>query len=274
MKTNKTFLRFIILFVITLLFSNNLLSQFVTYGSKKFKPARVTIEHLLVYEQPIPNLFSNISDYFSFKGYGVKYGFGTQVNIKLATDKKGKIRPYLSLAYSLFLGNDNSRGYIDSNVINYGFPLNKTYSGVPGTSKLYLHFITAGIGIEYAFLNKTRWIPYLGLEMDFNVLMGTYRQTLSGLAQTSFTIKPAVRFGAALGGGVQVRLSKAIGLVFSSKFKYANLIGKSSEFVQEQNKMKLLDKSAANLNSTLSKDRHIMYIDLMLGVAYYIGRAK
>lgn len=255
----------------TLLVTGNLFSQ-IYYGTKKFKPAALTIEHLLIYEQPLPNLYSKISDFFSFKGYGVKYGFGTQINLKLATNKKGTIRPYLSLGYSLFLGNDNGTAYIDSNVINNGFPLNKTYSGVPGYSKMYLHNITTGIGIEYAFLNKTRWIPFLDIEIDFNILMGTYRQTPNGLSTVSFTIKPAVRFGAALGGGLQVRITKVFGLVFSTKFKYANLIGKSSEFVTEQNKMKILDKSATNLNSSLSKDRHIMYIDLMLGVAYYIGK--
>jgi hypothetical protein len=243
--------------------------------SKKFKPPQVNIELLFSYSQPLPNMYGTISDFFAFKNYGVKNGLpGAQINVKLSADKKGRILPYLSLAYALFYGRDNGTAFIDSNIINSGYPLpgSTLYNTVSGSSKIYIHNFSAGLGFSYAFTNKTRWTPHLDAEADLNILFGTYRQTPYNAAEVSFTIKNAVRFGFGVGAGIQVRLSKAFGLALTTKYKFANILGKSSETLHEQNKMTLLDKANTGINSYLSKDRQIQYIEMMLGVSFYIGR--
>jgi hypothetical protein len=243
--------------------------------SKKFKPPQVNIELLFSYSQPLPNMYGTISDFFTFKNYGVKNGLpGAQINVKLSADKKGRILPYLSLGYSPFYGKDNGTAYIDSNIINSGYPLpgSTLYNSVTGSSKMYLHIFNAGLGFSYAFTNKSRWTPHLDAELDMNMIFGTYRQTPYNGNETSFTIKNTIRFGFGAGAGIQVRLSKAFGLALTTKYKFANVLGKSSERLYEQNKMNLLDKANTGINTYLSKDRQIQYIEMMLGVSFYIGK--
>jgi hypothetical protein len=48
---------------------------------------------------------------------------------------------------------------------------------------------------------------------------------------------------------------------------------KKSDFFEE-NKMNLLDKAATDLNSHLSKDRNMGYIELYLGATIYLGKTK
>jgi hypothetical protein len=250
--------------------------QIKTYTSKKFKPSVVTVEVLFNYSQPITHLYSDIQRFFSFEGYGVKNGFGSEINVKLTADKKGMIQPYATLGYNLFLGSDGNNAYIDSNVLNI-YPLSgsRYYGPISGTSKMFLHNFTFGLGFSYLFVNKTRWAPFLGADLDLNVLFGTFRQTPNvgpDMSERSFTLKEAVRFGFGIGGGVQLRVSKYIGFLFAAKYKFTNVLGKDSKLSTELNKFYLLDKKDTGLNTHLVKDRQIDYLQFSLGLAFYIGR--
>jgi hypothetical protein len=225
-------------------------------------------------------MYGDVADFFTFTNYGVKTGFGAQINVKIAANKKGTIRPYATFQYSLFLGNDNSTAHIDSNIINNGYPLtgNRIYGKVPGVSKMYLHIFSAGLGFGYDFVNKTRWTPFLGLEGNLNIIFGTYRQDPSqGLPGTipgevSFTIKQTARFGIAFASGINFRIHKFVGFSLLAKYKYANLLGISSNRIIEQNKMELLDKGDPSINSYLSKSRSIQFLEFALGVSFHIGK--
>ncbi|MGH2574135.1 MAG: hypothetical protein ACRDFC_00380 [Ignavibacteria bacterium] len=252
-------------------------------SKRKFRPALITFEFLATYNQPLPNLYGDVAEFFTFRNYGVQFGYGAQLNIKLSANKKGTNRPYLSLGYANFIGRDNNRAYIDSNIIAYGYPLpgSQQYSSTDGKSKIFLHNFNAGVGFEYAFMNKTRWTAFLGAEVDLNVIFGTYRQdpgTVRGnnpAGEVSFTIKQAARFGFAVGGGVQLRIHKNVGFIFSTKYKLTNVLGKDSKRTEasfDLNKMNLLDKSASDLNTMLNKDRNINYFEFGLGIAFFAGR--
>jgi len=268
----------ILLFVIFIT-ADSSYSQVKKYTSRKFKPSKVTIEVLFNYSQPLPNMFGEVGDLFSFKSYGVKYGLGSQINVKLSADKKGKIRPYISFGYSLFMGRNSSTAFLDTNRISI-FPLPglASFRSTPGTSRIFLHNFNVGPGFEYAFVNKTRWTPHIGAEFDLNILFGTYRQTPNDAAgagpegQVSFTIKQAVRFGFGVGAGIHLRVHKIVGFAFCTKYKFANVLGKNSNRTTEENKMDLLDKSATDLNAILSKDRHINFFEFMLGLVFHIGK--
>jgi len=276
MKTLK--FKSIIFIIVVFCFPSFLNSQ-VIY-TKRYKPPQVAIELLFSYPQPLPGLFGDIGKFFTFSSYGVKSGIiGGQINVKLVTDKKGRIRPYLTTGYSLFQGKDNGSAYVDTNAgTNNGYPLsgNSVFIPVSGSSKMYMHIFNAGLGFEYSFINKTRWIPHLEAELDMNIIYGKIKQSpnvkIGSYDQSEFTIKQATRFGFGFGGGVEVRLSQAFGLAFTAKYKFTNVLGKESEKIFEQNKMKLLDKAAAGLNGNLSKDRQIMYIEALLGAVFYIGK--
>lgn len=270
--------------LLSISFTNTVSSQ--SAGATKFKQSVVNVDLLFCYSQPMPNLFSNMTDFFNFQGYGVKYGFGSQINVKIAANKKGTIKPYISLGYNMFMGSDNNNTYIDSNIIGSIYPMinGTTYSGnpIPGTSKMILHDFSAAGGFEYDFVNKTRWTPYLGAELNMNVLFGTYRQSpdhvivgggqIAGPGQTSFTINSAVRFGFGTEAGIYMRVHQAIAFTFCTKFKFDNLLGKSSVRTTELNKMGLLDKSATDLNPLMTKSRNIDYFEFLLGVSFNIGK--
>jgi hypothetical protein len=273
----------LVAFLLTFLFTfSSVNSQIIQSTGGKFKPPITTIEILFNYNQPLPHLYGDIKDFFNFENYGVKYGFGSQISVKITTDKKGTMKPYLNIGYNMSTGSDNSFAYIDSNIINtgVGFPSSSTanYYGTPGTSKIYLHNFYAGLGFCYDFVNKkNQWVPFLLTQLDLNVLFGTYKQNpynpptpIQG--EVSFTIKEAVRFGFSIGGGVQLRLGKYVGLTWSAKYKFANLFGRNSEKSTELNKINLMDAKNTDLHVKLEKSRLINYLEFGLGVAFYIGK--
>lgn len=251
-------------------------AQIKKYTSRKFKPPQVTVELLFNYSQPIAHLYGDIKRFFSYESYGVKYGFGSEINVKVSANKKGTLNPYATLGYDLFMGKDDGNAYIDNNImVRYPLKGDSIYTGIPGTSKMIMHNFHFGLGFSYSFVNKTRWTPFLGADLDMNIIFGTFRQTPAvgpNQSEVSYTIKEALRVGFGIGGGIHLRVSKPVGFVFATKYRFANLLAKQSKYLEEVNKLYLLDKKAADLNIHLQDDRQIDYFTFSLGIAFYIGR--
>lgn len=257
--------------VITLLLSNVSNSQ-VTYTSSKLKPAAFIVEWDFNYNQPLPQAFGDLADFFTFKSYGLKYGIGTHINMKLSTDKKGRIRPYASLGYDLMMNTNGNQAYIGANITTqYPFSGSATGSPVAGTSKIWMNVFSGALGFEYAFTNRTKWTPYLNLDLGLNMIFGIYRQQAVGGQEITFTIKQAARFGSSLGAGVDGRLTRAFGVAFGFKYRLAN-INRSSSLSSELNKFELDDAANTSLNSNLTSGRTIHYLTFYIGAAFYIGR--
>jgi opacity protein-like surface antigen len=262
--------------------------------SSKLKPPKLTVELNSSYNLPLQETKGDVADFFQFKNYGTKIGFGGHLNFKLAVDrKKGSMRPYLTLGYAQFQNDDVNYAYIDSNNITGGYPLTTgQYGKVAGSCDLFLRSATAGLGFEYAFTKADkngRFIPFMGLDLNLNVMWGLYKQTptqtfpgqLNPNTEISYTIKSTVRFGFGVGGGFQYRVSEPFGLNLGFKYKWDNVIGKKSERTKsasqdpnDENKMELLDKGDTSINSLLSKDRNFGYISIYFGFAFYVGRVK
>jgi hypothetical protein len=269
--TKSVFVVLLVLFLLPVVSE----AQIKKYSTRKFRPPAVSVELLFNYSQPIAHLFSDMDRFFSFDGYGVKTGLGSEINVKIHADKKGRITPYATLGYNLFMGSSDN-AYIDSNILNkYPLEGSRLYGANGGTSKMFIHDFSFGLGFSYTFVNKTRWTPFLGADLDMHVLFGTFRQTPSvgpNTDEISYTLKEALRFGFGIGGGVSLRVSKPIGFVFETKYKFANLLGKDSKISNELNKFYLLDKKDTDLNTNLVKDRQIDYLQFSLGIAFYIGK--
>ena len=88
------------------------------------------------------------------------------------------------------------------------------------------------------------------------------------------TIKSDLRVGIGGSLGAAVRFGKYAGISFGAKYKLVNLIGKKSDFLNELNKMNLLDKAATELNSNLSKSRNMGYIEFYAGATIFLGKTK
>jgi hypothetical protein len=257
-----------------------------------WKSPLFTIDILPVYALPLQETKGNsIGDFFAFKNYGTKYGWGGQFNFKFGLGPQGQYRPYLTLGYSQFQNSDNSVAYIRDNLIDGGYP-NPDKTSIPiqgtpgqGSSEIFLRIPYIGAGFEYAVTTvdrkKRKWYPYFGVEFLLSVISGIYRQTSNEApgpnspgVETGYTIKTDVRMGIGGGLGAAIRIGKFGGISFGGKYKLFNLIGKKSDFLKEQNKMNLLDKSDADLHNLLSKDRNIGTIEFYAGFTLFLGKTK
>jgi opacity protein-like surface antigen len=269
------------------LFTSNLFSQ-VKYTTSKWKSPILTIEVAGSYDLPIQESKGNVGDFFKFQNYGTSLGWGAQFNFKFGLGPQGQFRPYLTLGYAQLEGRDDNYAFIDSNRIAHGYPLKGSllYDSTPGSSKIIIRNPYIGVGFEYALTTADRKkrsiIPFVGLEFLLDIVTGIYRQTpdvAKGNPEFNnlpvpFTIKSDVRMGLGAGIGADWRFTNIFGITFGLKYKIANLIGKKSDYLQEENKMNLLDEGVQDLNVNLTQDRNIAYMEFYLGASFFIGKTK
>jgi len=279
------FLKFSVLILLVFIIgvSNSQVKKSIGWKSPTF-----TVDILGLYSLPMQETKgSNIGEFFSFKNYGTKIGWGGQFNLKFGVGPQGQYRPYLSLGYSQFQNSDDATAYLDTNRINSGYPYKEsaTANPTPGKSEMFLRIPYIGAGFEYAVTGidkkKRAWYPFFGVEFLMSVITGTYRQTPTNTPtgqfagqEVSYTIKSDVRVGIGGGIGATIRFGKTAGISFGGKYKLFNLIGKKSDYLLEENKMNLLDKAATDLNTNLSNDRNIGTLEFYLGATIFLGKTK
>ncbi len=279
--------KFTVLILLAFVFAVSSTQAQVKVKSTKWKSPTFTIDIAPNFTLPVQEAKgNNIGEFFQFKNYGTKIGFGAAFNLKFGLGPQGQYRPYLTLGYTQIQNSDNAIAYLDSNIIKNGYPPKTgTYGSTPGKSELFLRIPYIGAGFEYAMTNvdkkKRMWYPHIGVEFLMSIITGTYRQTPTATTsgqfagqEVSFTIKSDIRIGIGAGIGATVRFGKSAGITFGGKYKLYNLIGKKSDFLLEENKMNLLDKKATELNSNISKDRNIGVIEFYLGATIFLGRTK
>jgi hypothetical protein len=268
----------------------NTLDAQVKTKSKNWKSPTFTIDIAPNFSMPMQEAKgSTIGEFFTYKNYGTKTGFGTAFNFKFGLGAQGQYRPYITLGYTQLQASDNSIAYLDSNIIRKKYPFTGSQlpTSTPGKSEMFLRIPYFGAGFEYAFTNvdkkKRMWYPFIGVEVDMSVIAGTYRQTPTNTSnpgnafagqEVTFTMKSDLRVGLGFGVGAAVRLGKVAGISFGGKYKMFNLIGKKSDPLSEENKMNILDKSATDLNTNLSKDRNISALELYVGFTVFLGKTK
>ena len=90
---------------------------------------------------------------------------------------------------------------------------------------------------------------------------------MSACSSTSSTLSSAVRFGAMFGAGVDVKLSKSMGIVIGGRYAFANLFGKDST-ASTSSTYGLNDKENAVAQT---KARKIAYLQFYAGASFYFG---
>ncbi|RPI17083.1 MAG: hypothetical protein EHM58_10640 [Ignavibacteriae bacterium] len=219
-----------------------------------------------------------MSDYFKFENFGAANGVGFFLNIKYNTNKTSSFIPYVTIGYAQIQNDDNETAYIDSNnITTYPLPGSLVYNKTAGSSLLVYRDFFAGIGVQYSSSTRNIIIPYAGIELNYHNIWGSYIQKPYEPAgqntggEKTFKIKPVSRFGAAVDGGLNYRLSEYLGFVFGAKFHIANLFGKSSERLDSSGNYQIafLDKESADLNSNLNKSRNFAYFSFYVGFVVY-----
>jgi hypothetical protein len=275
-----------LLFVFSLLSVRAVFTQ-ESHLKPNFTPPRIILEVSGSFELPVQDTYGHLKDFFTFKNYGLVHGVGFHFNAKYGVNKKATLYPFISLGFAQLQNNDFGIAYIDSNNLTSGYPLpgSLSYHSTPGSSILILRNLYAGIGLQYYFISNKPIMPYAGIEVDYNYLWGYYTQTPNSAAgpnssiQQTFNIKPATRLGIGAEVGFDYRISKNLGFLFGTRYKFANLFGKKSEYTEPvtvdpgaANNMNLLDKSAPELNANLNKSRNITYLEFYLGFTLFLGK--
>ena len=273
-----------LVFLTILIFNFSSFGQ-IKYTSTKWKSPLLTIEVAGSYNLPIQESKGELGEFFRFKSYGTSIGWGAQFNFKFGLGDKGTYRPYVFLGYSQLFGSSDDSAFIGTNYIQNGYPLKGSalYTATKGESAIIMRIPYAGLGFEYAFTEvdrkKRQYIPFIGTEFFLSVITGKYRQTsdnvpLNAGVETPYIIKPDVRFGLGIGAGMDIRFTKGFGMVFGFKYKHSNLIGKTSDFLLEENKMNLLDKADTELNTNLKENRNLAFFEFYLGASFFVGKSR
>jgi hypothetical protein len=285
MDSKKALTTFITVFIM-LVFVCSVQSQINYASGGKWKSPFFTIEVAGSYNPPIQDAHGELADFFKFKNYGTSIGWGAQFNFKFGLGPFAQYRPYITLGYSQLQGSNDQYAYIETNYINNGYPLSGSAlygtNPVKGKSAIILRIPYAGVGFEYAFTKadpkKRQFIPFVGTEFYLSVITGKYKQTsdlfsLNRGVETPYIIKADVRFGIGAGAGMDIRFTPAFGMNFGFKYKLSNLIGKTADYLLEENKMNLLDGYDTDLNTNLKESRSIAFMELYLGVCFFVGKS-
>lgn len=184
--------------------------------------------------------------------YFVKNGFNFGADAKYYVDKKSTFGIILSLTYTTLSSGDI--GISDST------------NGV-GTFRTNMNLFTIGVGAEYDFAPKRPANPFVNVQFTTNIIGGNTKFDQSGgsIPSSSADMTSAVRFGALFAAGVDVKLSKSIGVVIGGRYNFANLFGKDST-ANTTTTYGLNDKE-----TTTQKSKKMAYLQFYAGMSFYFG---
>jgi opacity protein-like surface antigen len=207
------------------------------------------------YTLPLPDLKGTYpNDLQSGKNptpYFMKDGFNVGADGKYFVDKKSTFGIILSLTYTLL--NSGSIGTTDSTLGT-------------GTFQSKINIFTIGLGAEYDFAPKRPANPFVNVQFTTNLFSGNTKFTSTGsFPSYDYSLSSATRFGFQFGAGVDVKLSKRIGVVIGGKYHYANVFGKDSTG-STSTTYGLNDQE-----TTVEKAKKIPYLQFYAGVSFHFG---
>jgi len=188
--------------------------------------------------------------------YFVKNGFNFGADGKYYVDKKKTLGIMLSLTYSMLSSGDIGVSDLDTNSV-FG----------SGTWRADMNIFTIGIGAEYDFAPKRPANPFVNVQFTTNIIGGKTKFDQNGGAVASYSadMESAVRFGAMFGAGVDVKLSRSVGVIIGGRYHFANLFGKDST-AGTSSTYGLNDKE-----TTTMKSRKMAYLQFFAGMSFYFG---
>lgn len=191
--------------------------------------------------------------------YFVNNGFHFGADGKYFIDKKRTFGVMLSLNYTMLSSGDKGITDLDTNsILGIG----------TGTWRANMNIFTIGVGVEYDFAPKRPANPFVNAQFTTNIIGGNVKFEQSGGNVPSYSadMSSAVRFGALFGAGVDVKLSKKIGVVMGGKYAFANLFGKDST-ESTSTTYGLNDKE-----TTTMKSKKMAYLQFYVGMSFYFGQ--
>ena len=192
--------------------------------------------------------------------YFMKSGYNVGADGKYFVDKKSTFGVMLSANYTSL-----SSGSIGVSDPTWG----------TGTLKTTMTIFTIGVGAEYDFAPKRPANPFVNAQFTTNFIGGSRESDLSGGSDTTgaysgnVDMKGTVRLGAQFAAGVDVKLSKKIGIIIGGRYAFLNLFGKGSYTANTTTNTYLND-----VETTTMKAKKIDYLQFFAGISFYFGQKK
>lgn len=189
---------------------------------------------------------------FAGKNYGMLQGGSFMTIGKLAIDKKRQVRLTLNLGYGLFYNNAFDDLY-----------------------KNQWHLFSGAIGIEVNMAPKARYRPYVGYELMYTLMFGSWQYGITSptgeVSSLFIKFKPAHRFGMAFNSGVEYMISKKAGVTFGGRVVWVNAAPKMNKPSSDPNKVYINDAGVDN-GIDLGYRKQIVYFQFVAGASLFIGR--
>ncbi|MGH2575859.1 MAG: hypothetical protein ACRDFC_09195 [Ignavibacteria bacterium] len=187
---------------------------------------------------------------FNANNYGMQQGGGIQAVGKLALGKKRRVKLTLNLGYNLFI--------------------NSASSGVYETQ---WHLFSTSAGIEYNFSPKSRFRSFIGYELVYTIMFGSWTtnfNTTTAVSNYKVKFNAAHRFGMAVNSGIEFRLTRRTGLLLGYRAVWANIMPKqnnvsSTPYLCECYINDSKDDNGININFR----KQVVYLQVLAGVSVY-----
>ncbi len=216
---------------------------------------------------------------FMKENYGVSTGFTLNGAAKVNIDKYNTLRGIITMGFSTFntFASDKSG--------SSPFPVQNGYQTVSVTYSNSFTAFGIGLGLEVAPTSFTNiFTPYFGATFNFNFLSANLTRSY-GRDSLKADIGPEFRIGAAIHGGLELRVSKGIDIVAGAKYDFGNLLLKTTRSGQQdfitygKTNMSLNDDEGyywSNLNDPngvskmyKTKSKSINWLSFFIGVNIY-----
>ncbi len=254
--------KYLLLFVIIVLLTASGAESQTKF--KFSKPPKFTLTFALSYNYALGRaygdvtgcsvMFDSASNGYVFNGssYGMVQGGSFMTTGKLAVDKKRMFRFTSTLGYSLFYN-----------------------TAAEGNYKNQWHFFSGSLGAEYNFAPKSRYRPYIGYELMYTLMLGSWQyESLDEFGEKSqvyLKFKPAHRFGMAFNSGVEYMIKKNIGVTFGGRIVWVNLAPKQNLSSSDPEKVYFNDAKYDN-GLDIGFRKQIIYFQFVGGVSLFIKR--
>jgi hypothetical protein len=192
-------------------------------------------------------------DFMSGKNFGARNGLGGNLTFKIPLSKKGKFWFDVTAGYNRF----QSDLFTDN-----------TFYGKAGYNQFF-----GGLGAEYNFTPSHRVKYYTGVSTLFSIIDGKAQlANADSINRTYYDVKinPGFRIGYSIFMGMNISLSKDIGLNLGMKFSHANLLLKETIEPKSPYETELND-DATDPRKLYSGWKQFAYITMHTGISYYFG---
>jgi hypothetical protein len=239
--------------------SNTIVATSKIYSMlKKGKPPKFTLQLIFGFDIGHLDLASDENTYFRRKdfenggNFGTRYGYGAALTGKLPLHKAGNIRLNVTAAYNRLQSN---------------YLVSESPEG-----KVYYNVFSGALGIENNFSPAKRFKPFVGFDINVNMISGNAVLKSTDSADVNVKILNSVRFGLSLNLGTEYAFNNSVGFNLGYKITFSNILGKQSKASSSIYETYLNDdKVTSSVSIPYAGWKQFLYSTFYAGINFYFG---